>query len=302
MNFLNHKCKIYRSNEAAIEFLITNNIISREKECECGRIKEIKVVRRQNNTENIVYQCKSSSCRKVVSLYKDTIFYNTKIPLYDIFTLLNHYIFNNTNYYITYVTDYSEATYISIKKKFLMLVKELNSIDKIGGWNRRVQVDETVISRLGIIDCPSHASDNIYRSVWLVGGIEEDDRNYFFLEIVPDRTIETIKNLFQRKLASGTTVVTDGYPSYPAAVRSLQMEHIIVNHSEGFTNAEGDHTNLIENLWSHLKTEMRTRHGIMHSNWEHYLAEFTWRKRHLMNKQLDSYQEQFLNILRKIWN
>jgi hypothetical protein len=39
--------------------------------------------------------------------------------------------------------------------------------------------------------------------------------------------------------------VTDGYPSYPGAVRKLGSVHEVVNHFIGFVN--GTHTNYIEN-------------------------------------------------------
>ena len=36
----------------------------------------------------------------------------------------------------------------------------------------------------------------------------------------------------------------------------------MVNHSVGFVNAQGAHTNKIETLWSHLKHAYRKRGGI----------------------------------------
>ncbi|KCZ78198.1 hypothetical protein H311_00777, partial [Anncaliia algerae PRA109] len=54
-------------------------------------------------------------------------------------------------------------------------------------------------------------------------------------------------------IKKGTLIITDGYPSYPKAVESFASQHIIINHSDGFNNADVFTTNNIENVWSYLK-------------------------------------------------
>jgi hypothetical protein len=66
-----------------------------------------------------------------------------------------------------------------------------------------------------------------------------------------------MENLFKKYVNEGTTVKTDGHLSYPKAVKSINGKHIVVNHSTGFKNDEGFHTNLIENFWSILKYEIK---------------------------------------------
>ncbi|KKO73767.1 hypothetical protein AAJ76_2410003, partial [Vairimorpha ceranae] len=46
------------------------------------------------------------------------------------------------------------------------------------------------------------------------------------------------------------------------AVTEFGSCHEVVNHSVGFVNAQGAHTNQIENPWSHLKHVYRKRGGI----------------------------------------
>jgi hypothetical protein len=43
---------------------------------------------------------------------------------------------------------------------------------------------------------------------------------------------------------------------------NLNIEHIVVNHSIGFTNEEGCYTNYIEIFWSVMKSEMIKQRGI----------------------------------------
>jgi transposase-like protein len=73
------------------------------------------------------------------------------------------------------------------------------------------------------------------------------------MELINDRKSSTMLDLFRERVRPGSVIVTDGYPSYPSAVKNFCSEHEVVNHSIGFVNAEGGHTDQIENLWSHLK-------------------------------------------------
>jgi hypothetical protein len=58
----------------------------------------------------------------------------------------------------------------------------------------------------------------------------------FLVDIVPNRTIESLTEFFRRIISPGTTMVTGGYPSYPVTAGNLRMEHLIVNHYNGFTD------------------------------------------------------------------
>ena len=55
-------------------------------------------------------------------------------------------------------------------------------------------------------------------------------------------------------------ILSDGWPSYASAISFLNINynkrytHEIVNHSEGFTNANNNNTNTVECLWSYLRT------------------------------------------------
>ena len=68
--------------------------------------------------------------------------------------------------------------------------------------------------------------------------------------------------MFDEHVVPGFIIVIDGYPSYPRAVTEFESCHGVVNHSVGFVNAQGAHTNKIETLWSHLKHAYRKRGGI----------------------------------------
>ncbi|KRH94504.1 hypothetical protein M153_23600010969, partial [Pseudoloma neurophilia] len=57
-----------------------------------------------------------------------------------------------------------------------------------------------------------------------------------------------------------------------------KYQHEIVNHSVGFTNNDGEQSNNIENLWSHLKCEIRRINSVFHSNISEFVLEFSVKK------------------------
>jgi hypothetical protein len=87
----------------------------------------------------------------------------------------------------------------------------------------------------------------------------------FVLEMVPNREIFTLEVCFRRRINEKSIIFSDGHPSYPSAVRNFGSIHEVVNHSIGFKNESGVHTNQVENLWSHLNQDHRSRSGVNHS-------------------------------------
>ena len=173
---------------------------------------------------------------------------------------------------------------------------------KIGRPGVRVQVDETVLVRGRLIRNPSSTHDDIPNSVWLLGGIEETDEERIFLKIVPNRGVETLTEVLFNEVESGSILITDGYPSYPQAATNCNFNHLIVNHSRGFVNNDGDHTNKIENVWSHLKSHLRTVHGVMRTEMESFVVEFAFRRRFIKENTREEINELFFNLVRTIFN
>ncbi|KCZ77536.1 hypothetical protein H311_01451 [Anncaliia algerae PRA109] len=102
--------------------------------------------------------------------------------------------------------------------------------------------------------------------------------------MVPDRKSNTIYEIFEKYITKGSLIITDGYPSYPTAVKKFNSFHVIVNHTEGFKNSEDFHTNSIENLWSHLKKDYWERAGLYKTRLKLFLKEFQWLKLNLKSK------------------
>ncbi|KAG0434807.1 hypothetical protein DMUE_5018 [Dictyocoela muelleri] len=103
--------------------------------------------------------------------------------------------------------------------------------------------------------------------------------------------------LFDRYIEKVSIIITDNHASYPGAVLNNQFSHLIVNHSQGFKNIEGFHTNNIENLWSLLKYERAKRRGVLKSSLEDFLLEFKFRYKYLRKNYTQEIFEAFSNII-----
>jgi transposase-like protein len=149
----------------------------------------------------------------------------------------------------------------------------------IGGPGVEVEVDESVLCRRGIIRNPTSREDEISDTVWILGIVEKYDKSKFYVTRIPNRTVETITRVLENKIGVGSILVSDGYPSYPGLARNLGLTHRVVNHSIGFVNENGDHTNGIENVWSQMKSVMNIQHGVKREDIDMWLEEFMFRKR-----------------------
>jgi hypothetical protein len=160
------------------------------------------------------------------------------------------FVLNLNNFQTQNICDISELTLIKIKEYLHVIIKyDLNTnIEKIGGVEKIIQLDETAVCRGRIISNPSSTSDDNPYTQWLLGGIEESDEKRFFICLIPDRKKATLLECFKKYILNGSVLRSDGYPSYPSAVGEFGSRHKVVNHTIGFVNEVGQHTNLIENL------------------------------------------------------
>ncbi|KAG0432254.1 hypothetical protein DMUE_5510, partial [Dictyocoela muelleri] len=112
-----------------------------------------------------------------------------------------------------------------------------------------------------------------------------------------NRQSSTLLQVFQKYVIKGSICITDGFPSYTSTVSNFKSRHEVVNYSVGFVNQDGANTNQIENLWSHLKQEYRSRKGINHLRMPHFLKEFSWRKKNIDNSKQNSLKDAFVKFL-----
>lgn len=269
---------IFKNSQTSIKYLILTNRLSSEISCKkCNKI--MRIISSKAHLNTCVYSCINRQCRKQIALFDLFIIQSPKIQIELYLLAIYKWIENVYEKDILRNLKISKFSYQLIKKhilKFIELEREIEENKLLGSNGMKVQVDETVICHGFLLKSPSNLDDETPGLTWLVGIIEEQSWKVRF-EIVPNRKAETFKDLFRRNIAPNAVIVTDGHKSYPSAVSHINGHHIIVNHSIGFKNIDGFHTNNIENLWSLLKYEIKRRRGVISTNIPQFLNEFWFR-------------------------
>ncbi|KAG0436312.1 hypothetical protein DMUE_4284, partial [Dictyocoela muelleri] len=113
----------------------------------------------------------------------------------------------------------------------------------LGGLDKVVEADETVICRRGVIRYPTSTDDETRDTVWIFGALDLSDKSQFLLRRVKNRQIDTLTGVLEGKIGVSSILHTDGHSSYPGVSENLCLNHKVVNHSRGFISLDGTHTN-----------------------------------------------------------
>ncbi|GFT22727.1 mitotic-spindle organizing protein 2A [Trichonephila clavipes] len=77
----------------------------------------------------------------------------------------------------------------------------------------------------------------------------------------------------------GSVIISDCWRAYNCLSHE-GYQHLRVNHSLTFKDPEtGTHTNSIEGTWSAIKRSLRNHAAHVEGQFDHYLAEYMWRRR-----------------------
>lgn len=257
----------------------------------------MKISKRKRLNDGYCYVCTRQTCKKALSImncFSKSLKLSVHKFLRAIFAFVSNYDISQS----ISICEISSPSYIKVKYEIIAIIKEINAnFEKIGGSNIEVQLDETAICNGKIISDPSNLNDNLEGIQWIFGGIANDCSGNLFLKLVPNRKHQTLTSVLNDFVQPGSLIVTDGYPSYVQAIRNFGSVHKVVNHTTGFVNQEGFHTNLIENVWSHFKNEYKSRHGLPHEKISSFIEEFIFRKRNLKSKTMRERIDAFKLIL-----
>lgn len=258
------------SEIAALNFLQEHNILKKPEKCENCDGNDVIMMEG-------THKCRCRNCWKMWSIYKDTFFTNSKLPLHIILLIGYFWVQNMTFSTISaLLTDIPEPTL----SRWLLYYDQLIAGDmhdtevKIGGPNIIVEVDESKFGKRKY-----HRGHKV-EGVWVVGGVERTPERKVFAIQVPNRNNDTLTDVIRCFVHPGSIVYTDGWAGYNwKDLLDIGMSHGTCNHSEHFVCPEtGIHTNTIECTWSVIKQSIpkrnRTKKGI-----DYRLLEFLWRRK-----------------------
>jgi transposase-like protein len=257
---------IFDDENAAIDYLLTQGCLDLPSYCEkCGE-NDFKKDRK-------MWKCTKSSCRKKVSMLKDSFFAKTKLKVNELLEIGYYWLAKVGRDSIVTITGHSPNTITNAIDSYRQLVADtLDSEEQmIGGKEIIVEIDEAKFGKR------KYNRGHRVEGSWVLGGVERtDDRNVFLVE-VSDLRAETLLNIINRYVRPGSIIYTDCFSSYTRL--SNYFTHFSVNHSQNFKDPiTGCHTNHIEGTWCGVKMNIRPRQRTT-GEINHHLGEFIWRRR-----------------------
>ncbi|KAG0420562.1 hypothetical protein EQH57_0095 [Dictyocoela roeselum] len=241
--FFSFQSELFQNVKNALVFLLENQIIESKKVCNHCRGTMFPKIYIQNGKERILYRCNMRDCQNKKSII------NTKIPINNYMFLLYCLLVNLSYSQIKCIVhNVNNEKIFTARERLRKAFQKINTSSKIllGGIGRVVETDETVISRRGTIRNPTKLDDAIKDTIWIFGAIDDSPEKNFILKRVKNRETITLTKALDSLIGVATKLCTDGHPSYPGVCKNPCLKHKFVNHSEGFINDEGVHTNNIE--------------------------------------------------------
>ncbi|KAG0421623.1 hypothetical protein DMUE_6279, partial [Dictyocoela muelleri] len=210
-----HEC--FKSVLDAKNFLVDNGIIKDSIECDKCSSPSSLTISTVNSNERIIYRCSSKNCRKRIPILKINIRIN------DFLFLLYCLLLNMKYYQIKCLINNVSNETISNARKFLRKqFKKINSTEIVlGGYNKCVEADETVLCRQKTIRCPTSTDDETANTVWIFGIIDNTPEKNILVRRVENRQANTLTSVIENKINVCSLFCTDGYPSYPSVARRL---------------------------------------------------------------------------------
>lgn len=285
------------NSEAAIAFLRLHNIL--KNNCICtichAEMKQIKF----KNIDNIIWSCQKringSKHNIKKSIRHNSIFFFSHLNLCVIVKLIFEWCNETPIYQIKKELKISKPTIIRwfflFRRICTNVVKDWR-ICKIGNSNSIVEVDECQIGRR------KYNRGREKEEIWVVGGIvRKSNPRICFLEIVQNRSMETLTDVICRNVNFESIIMTDEWKGYNNITKK-KYTHLKINHSKHFVDPENPliHTQNIENMWKILRKTLSKKTNYSRLNFEAYLNEFVYRSR-IRNNIF----EYFINNISSYW-
>lgn len=154
----------------------------------------------------------------------------------------------------------------------LMAVADANTRGPIGGPDKHVEIDETLVG--GVIKGEGPGQHRANKTV-VMGIVERGGK--IVAGPVPDTSKQTLEPIVTQNVVPGTVITTDEAYAYSDLGRAYKHE-TIVHSAEEFARGV-HHTNTIEGHWSLFKRAVRGTHVHISSKhaWK-YISEFSYRR------------------------
>lgn len=159
---------IFYNLDETLDFFVVNNIFSTTKPCHsdlCTGSMRFQIYN-ERNKKYILYRCSSS--RKRFSAHITSLGLNKLLLLIYLLMACSTY---RQLFLFNWITDSTINNIINRLNNCFAVYLNQHTV-YLGGIGVTVQVDQTVISRRGLIRTPSNTGDNTADIIWILGGVD----------------------------------------------------------------------------------------------------------------------------------
>ena len=225
--------------------------------------------------DGIYWRCNNSSCRKKISIRKNSWFEKSHMSLESILKLTYYWVYKYPEELLMHElkigSDHTAVDWYNFAREVCVEVLERNS-EQIGGPGEIVEIDESKFGKRKY-----HRGKRV-DGVWVFGGIDRRTKRCF-LQTVTNRSAETLIPIIIANIKPGTTIMSDCWKAY-SKIKEEGYLHSTVNHSIEFKSSEGACTNTIESTWNAVKKSL-PKFGTRKDMYDTYFAEYCIRKQYL---------------------
>lgn len=230
-----------------------------------------------------VFHC--NACKSEFSVLSGTVFERTRLPLRKWLFAINLFVMSRKG--VSACQLQRELGLGSYKTAWRMLHKIRERIDQsryAEAFNGEVEIDETYVG--GKPRWRGGKRGRGTRKIPVVGMVERESGRARASVSMPDRKGAALSGnhllrIIEGACAKGSRIISDQFGGYSILDKPKaggQYMHSVIDHSKGYSDGKGTHTNRIEGFWAFVK---RALYGIYHHvsrKWLGlYLNEFCFR-------------------------
>lgn len=271
---------IVNSYESSVNFLRSCHCLqSRPPLCPiCSEdMREIRFKRFVH--DETIWRCSQHRSKKV-SVRTRSFFLNSNLSLSDIISIIWCWAFAMPIHSVAEITGVSQSSVIqwnrNLRDVCAWWLKE--NPQMLGGVGRIVQVDEYNLGQV-----PDR---------WVFAGIDLT-AGKGYLEMIKDRTPQTLLRIIQENILPGTEIQSDNFAAYDgiAAISVIPpFSHKVID----IDNSMPESSTNVKSFWKNAKLKFKNMCGVQTTMAQSHLAEFIWQQHH--GKNMGAFQ----NILQHI--
>jgi len=231
-----------------LNFILSHKMIDNNKNCSDSH-QDCSMFLIKNKLSKGSYIWKCPLCHKTKTIFSESIFEDSKLQVSDILKIIYCWSYDfslKVSSNETKVSTHTISAIFSQMKRACYEVVESSFRKKIGGHGMTVEIDETLLSKR------KYHKGRILNEQWVFGGICRES-NEIFLELIPNRTSETLSSYLWRNIEYGSMIMSDSWKGYSFLDENSFPQpylHASVNHSTNFVDPEtGANTQREERLW-----------------------------------------------------